>query len=99
SLVKATGAIWNLASRRLIRLDASWSVRSRRGWRGRWVDRCAVPVLVGFTVDEAPHVEPRSRVGFRGIARVFHFAWRDDDNEIALGDHGHDFGFRQVLGN
>src|SRR5690606_36247201 len=54
-------------------------------------DRCRIPVLVGFAVDETPRVEPRRRVGLARIARIRILTRDKDDDDVVL---GHDLGDR-----
>ena len=63
----------------------------------RGFDR-GIPVLVGLSVDESPHVEPRGRVALRRIFRILDLARHDDGDQVAIGQNCYDFGGQLVAG-
>src|SRR6267378_511501 len=59
---------------------------------------CGIPVLVGLSVDESPHIEPRGRIGLRWILGILELARNDYCDEIALGQDSYDLRVQLITG-
>src|SRR5882762_11001430 len=51
---------------------------------------CGIPVLVGLSVDESPHVEPGGRIGLRWIFGILELSRNDYRDEIAIDQDSYD---------
>src|SRR5882672_11494098 len=59
---------------------------------------CGIPVLVGLSVDESPHIEPRGRIGLRWILGILELARNYYRDEIAIGQDSYDLRVQLIAG-